>query len=145
MLVSSSPSPSSSSFSDSSAPNGLDLVSPNVEETFGEAKLVFPAADANPPPIPPNPVVLGAAAKGLADLNTDDVDAPSVPKGDFSEPANPPSADPANAELDAGLSVVPGVSVDEGGFTPASLANGESAAALAKALAEKSWNTGQLE
>lgn len=138
MLVSSSPSPSSSSFSDSSAPNGLVLVSPNVEETFGEAKLVFPAADANPPPIPPNPVVLGAAAKGLGDLKTEDVDAPRVPNGDFSEPANPPSADPANAELGPGFSVVLGASVDEGDFAPASLANGESAAALAKALAEKS-------
>lgn len=144
VLVSSppSPSPSSSSFSDSSAPKGLAaLVSPNVEETLGDAKLDFPeAADPNPPPIPLNPVALGAAVKGLADLKTDDVDDPRVPNGDFSEPANPPSADPANAELEAGLSsVLAGDSVENGDLAPASLAKGESTA-LAKALAEKSWN-----
>jgi hypothetical protein len=118
------------------------LVSPNVEETLGDAKLVLPAgaADPNPPPIPPKPVALGAAEKGLADLKTDDVDDPRVPNGDFSEPANPPSADPEKAELEAGLSsVVAGVSVENGDLAPASLANGESAA-LAKALAEKSWS-----
>lgn len=139
MLVSSSPSPSSSSFSDSSAPRGLDLVSPKVEETLGDAKLVLlAAADPNPPAIPPNPVVPEAAEKGLADLKTEDVDAPRVPNGDFSEPAKPPNADPANAELEAGLSASAGVSADNGDFAPASFANGESAAALAKALVEKS-------
>lgn len=111
-------------------------------ETLGDAKLVMPAgaADPNPPPIPPKPVALGAAVNGLADLKTDDVDDPRVPNGDFSEPANPPSADPENAELEAGLSsVVAGDSVENGDLATASLANGESAA-LAKALAEKSWN-----
>lgn len=109
---------------------------------MGDAKLVMPAgaADPNPPPIPPKPVALGAAVNGLADLKTDDVDDPRVPNGDFSEPANPPSADPENAELEAGLSsVVAGDSVENGDLATASLANGESAA-LAKALAEKSWN-----
>jgi hypothetical protein len=107
---------------------------------LGDAKLVLPAgaADPNPPPIPPNPTALGVAEKGLADLKTDDVVDPRVPNGDFSEPANPPNADPANAELEAGLSsVVAGESVENGDLAPASLANGESAA-LAKALAEKS-------
>lgn len=140
VLVSSSPSPSSSSFSDSSAPRGLVLVSPKVEETLGDAKLVLlaAAADPNPPATPPNPVVPEAAEKGLADLKTEDVDAPRVPNGDFSEPAKPPNADPANAELEAGLSALAGVSADNGDFAPASFANGESAAALAKALVEKS-------
>lgn len=139
VLVSSSPSFSSSSFSDSSAPKGLALVSPKVEVTLGDAKLVLPvAADPNPPPIPPKPVLLGAAEKGLADLKTDDVDAPRVPNGDFSVPANPPNADPAKAEPEVVFSLLVGASADNGDLAPASLANGESAAALAKALVEKS-------
>lgn len=68
------------------------------------------------------------------DLKTDGVDAPRVPKGDLSDPAKAASEEDANAEVEAGESVVGGSSDDLGA---ASEANGEVADVLANALAAK--------
>lgn len=68
------------------------------------------------------------------DLKTDEVDAPTVPKGDLSEPAKAAREEDANAEAGAAESVVEGLSDDLGAARDA---NGEVAAVLANALAAK--------
>lgn len=130
-----------SSASDSSAPIGLDW---KVVGTFGAAKLVKPpdfAVEANPPPTPekplpraPNPDDPAVDPKldvpeGVG-LKTDElVVAPSVPNGDFSEPAKAAMLEAANADVEAF------VSFPARGFPRE--ANGEEAEVLVNALAAK--------
>lgn len=110
--VSFSSSPLLSSASDSSTPIGLAW---KVVEALGAAKLVKPlgvAAAAKPPPTPekplpmaPNPVGpavdLKLVVPEVVGLKTDELDvAPSVPKGDFSDPAKAAMLEVANEEVE---------------------------------------------
>lgn len=92
-------------------PSGLGLVSPRVDGESLDAKLVRPPDfEVLAKPLKPlSPLGLEAAAANalVAELagdllKTEEVDAPSVPNGELSDPANAARLDEANAEVDAG-------------------------------------------
>lgn len=100
-----------------------------------DAKLVRPpglAAAEKPPPTPENPLPREPKPVGVADLKTDGVEAPRVPNGDFSDPANPARLDDANAEAE----VFSEDSSVDAAFFPNEV-NGESPTAFANALPAK--------
>lgn len=154
---------SSSSFSSSSAPNGLAwLVLFNELGPPGEAKLVRPpvlvVADPNPPPNPANPEpaaanpegavvangegpaaaanpVLGFSGSVVGDfLKTDVVELPMEPKGDCSEPAKAAMLDDAKAELEVTLDFFEASSSLAAGLADPSEPKGETAEVFVNAL-----------
>lgn len=97
-----------------------------------DAKLRRPpdfAAAENPPPTPENPLPKEPNPEEAAGLNTEGVVAPRLPKGDFSDPANPARLDEANAEAVVFSAESP---ADLAAFPNES--NGEAPTAFAKAL-----------